>query len=166
MSFTPSIRFSIPERSIVQIPSLPASSIFIRAITKLNIPEPCKELNEWDFLQDEREKTYEVGMLTIEGKSPIRSAGVRNRLMRAGQYMGNTAAFLAWLAAGELHADWYASIPEDKRLFGFEGRPSSKEWYAYYEGGAAQELGLRPMDHDLMEFGEDRKVFLGFRLKT
>lgn len=71
------------------------------------------EIADWDFIQDEQGKQYEV--LTHRFNRDVSSDEVRAFFKEKG-FEGNTAAFIAWIAEHKPQV-YSVSIPEDDRLF-------------------------------------------------
>ncbi|HLD17812.1 MAG TPA: hypothetical protein VJB99_01915 [Patescibacteria group bacterium] len=104
-------------REIVIVPDLSGPEIVNWVDERLGLTKTREHIQSsliaWNFLQGERGKKFEV-QIWYPGW-PVPSDEVRAHFRKNGGFVGNTAAFLAWI--GEHDPDGYwTSIPEDERL--------------------------------------------------
>lgn len=98
---------------LITVPDLSAAELVAKAKRKLRPTVLSPNLTSWDFIRDERGKTYEV-QVWKPGRAVVPAEEVRPHFTDG--FTGNTAAFVAWVTKNS-PLGFFASIPEDERLF-------------------------------------------------
>lgn len=101
-------------RDLITVPDLSAAELVAHAkkTLALHAPHPETDLETWDFIRDERGKTYEVQTGKLD-RMFVLASKVREHFTDG--FVGNTAAFVAWVIKHNPEGH-YASFPEDDRL--------------------------------------------------
>lgn len=96
----------------ITIPNLSAAELVAQAQSKLERTYLDPGFAKWEFVTNEAGKTYEV-MVWAPGRY-VTNEEVRRHFPKG--FTGNTAAFVTWVTVNNPEG-FYASIPEDGRLF-------------------------------------------------
>ena len=97
----------------ITVPDLSAVQLLEWVRSRLTLEYPISAIEGWDFVRDERGKTYEVEVWT-PGCRVVPAWEVRPHFSNG--FFGNTAAFIAWVEMTNPLGQ-FASIPEDDRLY-------------------------------------------------
>lgn len=97
----------------ITVPNLSAADLVAQTKKEFNLNCLDADLAKWDFITDERGKTYEVQIWT-PGRGVVPATEVRTHFKDG--FVGNTAAFIAWVKKTNPQGS-HASIPEDDQLF-------------------------------------------------
>jgi hypothetical protein len=100
-------------RDLIQVPDLSAVELIKLAQEKLGLTYLDPDYAKYAFLHDERGKTYEAKVWK-PGREVVPATEVREHFTDG--FVGNTAAFTAWLIKHDPEG-YHASIPADDRLF-------------------------------------------------
>jgi hypothetical protein len=123
------------KRDLVNVPDLSAAGLIQFAQEKLGLTYLDADLAKWDFVTDERGKTYEVKVWK-PGRGVVPATEVREHFTDG--FVGNAAAFVAWVTKHNPEG-FHASIPEDDRLFQHGGRLCAPD---FLRDGGYRGLGL------------------------
>lgn len=141
------------QKLLVTVPDLTPANLVAQVHDTLTLTDFNESYASWDFIRDERGKTYEV--LVWKPGRVVTSDEVRKHFAALGAD-GNTAAFLVWIVKNDPKG-WFVSIPsQDARLF-----QQAADFAApgYYRGAGDRMLGFKFVD---TEFHEDY-CFIAFR---
>jgi len=121
------------------VPHLSAPALIAQAKEKLILIYCNSNLKTWKFGTPDRATTYEVH--TWPPDRTVTSEEVRAYFRERG-FIGNTAAFIAWVTQQNPADGYYTSIPEDDQLW---RGPESRVLCApcFDRGGSYRGLGLR-----------------------
>jgi hypothetical protein len=139
-------------RDLITVPARSAAELIAQAKT-LGLTYLDKDLESWDFIRDEAGKTYEV-LVWKPGREVVPATEVRAHFPKG--FTGNTAAFIAWVTKHDPEG-YYASIPEDDRLFADGGSLFAPN---FFRAEADRKLGLY---YDLRRRWCDYWSFVAFR---
>lgn len=98
---------------LITVPHVTSVELIDQAQEKLGLTYLDKAFGKWDFIRDELGNVYQVGIWTPR-RSVRPSLEVRSHFQHG--FVGNTTAFVVW-ATKFRPEGWYASIPEDDKLF-------------------------------------------------
>lgn len=137
----------------IQVSDLTASELIALAKKELKLTYLDGDLVKWNFITDERGKTYEV-QVWKPGREVVPAAEVREHFKDG--FVGNTAAFVAWVTKHNPEG-YHASIPEDARLF-----QDGSHLYApgFFRDESRRKLGLY---NDVRYRWYDSWCFVAFR---
>jgi len=142
-------------RDLIQVPDLTASQLveLAQKELKLNCLDP--NLATWNFVTDERGKTYEVKVW--KPSCVVVSADEVRKHFKDG-FVGNTAAFVAWVTKHNPEG-YHATIPADDRLFQY-GSDLCAPYFYRGEGGRSLNLcgDVRGRGYDYWSFVAFREV--------
>ena len=139
--------------SIIKVPNLSASELLAYARKEIGHLEIDQTFAKWDFIRGERGKTYEV--LTHYFVRGVADGEVLAYFKERG-FVGNTAAFVAWVTKHKPRG-WHMTVPEmgDRLRRGSEFEPEVPS-FNYLDGGYSLFLNL-------VEDTGDRDMFVAFR---
>jgi hypothetical protein len=145
------------QTQVVTVPDKSVNGLVDTAEREIGLTYLNSALRSNAFIIDERGKTYEVA--TWKPGRHVSSEDVRKHfrdLDPSNPYLGNTAAFVAWVTEKQ-PMGWHVSIPEKSRLLpGADGGLCAP---LFYRGGAGRCLDL---DGVAGGWGAD-DVFVAFR---
>lgn len=104
---------------LVTVPNLSAAELVVEAVRKLSIYVLSPDYASWDFIRDERGRTYEAitwspnSVRSMEEYVTMHEA--REHFRRLGAD-GNTPAFIAWIMKNDPMGYWRSVPSEDDRL--------------------------------------------------
>jgi len=128
--------------SFVDVSNLSASSLVTKATMELKTTLCSRELQNWDFVRDERGKTYEV--MTHSFGRDVSTDEVRNHFRALG-FAGNTAAFVAWVTKHKPDG-YHASILDFGRLWRTADNTNLSTPF-FKRNGDFLDLGLCSIEH-------------------
>lgn len=116
------VALEIMGRERITVPNLSAAELIKLALERLNLPNQSscspRLLAAWDFYKNQKGEVVDVGGKTYEvmvwapGRA-VTTDEARKHFPKG--FMGNTAAFVAWVTAKNPEGS-YTSIPEDEQL--------------------------------------------------